>query len=351
LSIAEQILARQPDAGIHFFHSTRSVDQRVFEKIPYQRTPLPATGLSFHPLKLLRFISTFRQSCRQARNLMAASPCPVVIGAGGFVAAPVCRAGNKLGVPVALINVDVLPGRANKLSARWANEIFVQFEESEKCFKHSRAKISPVGCPLRSSFEHPDPDKARAELGLDRSKNVLLITGASSGSTRINEAICQLLPQLEQFADRWQIVHLTGLDNYEMVRNRYNGAKIAHKVLDYYDNMADLFAATALVIGRSGAVSVAEYAVAGVPSICMPYPHHKYKHQYLNAGKLVDVGAAVIVDDVPDLQDRSEWLWEELEDLMTRDEKRREMAAACQKVARPGAAGAIAERLLKMAGQ
>ncbi len=80
----------------------------------------------------------------------------------------------------------------------------------------------------------------------------------------------------------------------------------------------------------------------------MPYPHHKDKHQYLNAGKLVDVGAAVIVDDVPDLRDRSEWLWEELEDLMTRDEKRREMSAACQKVARPGAAAQIAERLLAM---
>ncbi len=351
LSIAEQILTRQPDAGIHFFHSTRSVDQRVFEKIPYQRTPLPATGLSFHPAKLLRFILTFRQSYRQARDLMAASPHPVVIGAGGFVAAPVCRAGSKLGAPVALINVDLLPGRANKLSARWANEIFVQFEESKKSFKHSRAVISTVGCPLRRSFEHPDREKAIVELGLDRSKNILLITGASSGSMRINEAVCELLPQLAQFADRCQIVHLTGLDNYQMVLNKYNGARIAHKVLDYYDNMADLFAATSLVVGRSGAVSVAEYAVAGVPSICMPYPHHKDKHQYLNAGKLVDVGAAVIVDDVPDLEDRAGWLWEELEELMTDDEKRREMSQACRQVARPGAAAAIAERLLKMAGQ
>jgi UDP-N-acetylglucosamine--N-acetylmuramyl-(pentapeptide) pyrophosphoryl-undecaprenol N-acetylglucosamine transferase len=349
LSIAEQILARQSDARIHFFHSTRNVDQRVFEKIPFERTALPATGLSFHPLKLLRFITTFRQSCRQAKQLMAASDHPVVIGAGGFVAAPVCRAGSKLGVPVALVNVDLLPGRANKLSARWANEIFVQFEESKDRFKRSHAVVSTVGCPLRSRFEHPNPKKAVAELGLDPSKKVLLITGASSGSTRINEAVCQLLPQLEQFAHRWQIVHLTGLDNYERVLQKYNGACINHKVLDYYDGMADLFAATDLVVGRSGAVSVAEYAVAGVPSICMPYPHHKDRHQYLNAGKLVEVGAAVIVDDVPDLQDRSGWLWEELEDLMTHDEKRREMSQACKQVARPGAASEIASRLLKMA--
>lgn len=350
LSIAEQILARQPQAGIHFFHSTRSVDERVFEKIPFPRTPLPATGLSFHPVKLLRFASTFHRSCRQAQALMAASPRPVIIGAGGFVAAPVCRAGSRLGVPVTLINVDLLPGRANKLSARWADEIFVQFEESKKFFKPGRAIISAVGCPLRSSFDHPDPDRARTELGLERGKNVLLITGASSGSTRINEAVCHLLPQLaERFGDRWQIVHLTGLDNHAMVQNRYQGARIAHKVIDYYDNMADLCAATSLVVGRSGAVSVAEYAVAGVPSICMPYPHHKDRHQYLNAGKLVDVGAAVIVDDVPELEDRAGWLWEELQDLMAGDEKRREMAQACRAVARPGAAGRIAERLLEMA--
>jgi UDP-N-acetylglucosamine--N-acetylmuramyl-(pentapeptide) pyrophosphoryl-undecaprenol N-acetylglucosamine transferase len=349
LSIAEQILARQPEAAIHFFHSTRSVDQRVFEKIPFERTALPATGLSFHPVKLVQFVSTFHRSYQQAKQRMAASPHAVVIGAGGFVAAPVCRAGSKLGVPVALINVDILPGRANKLSARWADEIFVQFEESKNCFKRSRAVVSTVGCPLRSSFDHPDRDKARADLGLDRDKHILLITGASSGSTRINEAICHLLPQLAQFADHWQIVHLTGLDNYQMVLSKYEGAKITHKVLDYYDNMADLYAATSLVVGRSGAVSVAEYAVAGVPSICMPYPHHKDKHQYFNAGKLVDVGAAVIVDDVPDLEDRAGWLWEELEDLMTHDERRREMSEACKQVARPGAAAKIAERLLQMA--
>jgi len=237
---------------------------------------------------------------------------PVVIGAGGFVAGPVCRAGHKLGVPVALLNVDIIPGRANRLSARWADEIFMQFEESAAHLPRSRAKVHTVGCPLRSGFSHPAPDKAIANLGLDADKNVLLITGASSGSARINEAICRLLPQLEASADHWQIVHLTGLDNYKAVLDGYSGARISHKVLDYYDGMADLYAATDLVIGRSGAVSVAEYAVAGIPSICLPYPFHKDRHQYLNAGKLVEVGAGVIVDDVADAEDRVSRLWKEL---------------------------------------
>ncbi|HSW02476.1 MAG TPA: UDP-N-acetylglucosamine--N-acetylmuramyl-(pentapeptide) pyrophosphoryl-undecaprenol N-acetylglucosamine transferase [Sedimentisphaerales bacterium] len=349
LAVAEQVQAEQPDAEIHFFHSTRAVDQRVFEKTGFGRTPLPATGLYAHPVRLLRFAVTFQQSCRIAMRQIARRDIAVVVGAGGFVAGPVCRAGRKLGVPVALLNVDIIPGRANRLSARWADEIFVQFEESKSRFPRTRAAMRTVGCPLRSRFLRPDPKKAAGDLGLDSNKHVLLVTGASSGSTRINEAVCRLLAKLEAFADRWQIVHLTGLDNYQAVLDGYRGTRLSHKVLDYYDGMADLLAAGDLVIGRSGAVSVAEYAVAGVPSICLPYPFHKDRHQYLNAGKLTEVGAAVIVDDVADADDRVGRLWKELEPLMSDDARRRRMAEACKRVARPDAAAQIAARLLEMA--
>jgi len=349
LAVAEQIRARQPQAEIHFFHSTRAVDERVFAKTGFGRTALPASGLYAHPGKLLRFALTFQRSYKIAARTIAKRPNAVVIGAGGFVAAPVCRAGHALGVPVALVNVDIIPGRANQLSARWADEIFVQFEESRSRFPRTRAAMHVVGCPLRSAFSQAAPNKAIENLGLDADKNVLLITGASSGSARINEAVCRLLPRLEVFADRWQIVHLTGLDNFRTVLNGYHGARIGHEVLDYYDGMADLFAAADLVVGRSGAVSVAEYAVAGVPSICLPYPFHKDKHQYLNAAKLVEAGAGVVVNDVADLEERATRLWKELELLMADDRRRAQMSEACQRVARPNAAAEIAARLIEMA--
>ncbi len=81
----------------------------------------------------------------------------------------------------------------------------------------------------------------------------------------------------------------------------------------------------------------------------MPYPYHKDKHQYLNAGKLVEVGAAVIIDDLPDEKDRSEWLWEELEKLMKDQITRQVMAEGCRIIANPDADRKIAEQLLKMA--
>jgi UDP-N-acetylglucosamine--N-acetylmuramyl-(pentapeptide) pyrophosphoryl-undecaprenol N-acetylglucosamine transferase len=297
---------------------------------------------------LISFFKSFLESCRIAEKAIAESKNVVVIGVGGFVAAPVCRAAHKLKVPLALINVDIVPGRANKLIARWADVIFLQFEDTARYFRKGKTKINVVGCPLRSSFENLQPDKIKQQLGLDKNKKILLITGASSGSENINKTICSLLDRLGKFADSWQIVHLAGRANFEKVKDGYASAKISHKVLDYCDNMPDLLAATDLAIGRSGAVSVAEYAAAGVPSICMPYPYHKDMHQYLNAGKLVEAGAAIIVDDVPDETDRAEWLWEELEELMRDDRIRLEMKKACTEIARKDAALKIAEKLLSL---
>jgi UDP-N-acetylglucosamine--N-acetylmuramyl-(pentapeptide) pyrophosphoryl-undecaprenol N-acetylglucosamine transferase len=347
VAVADEILRLDHEAKIHFFCSSREIDSRILSRTPYSFSELPAKGLSMRPRALIEFCRALHKSYRIAKETLATSRNPVVVGIGGFVAAPVCFAAHRLKLPVALINVDILPGRANKVIGRLADEIFVQFADTAECFRKSKARVRVVGCPLRASFAQPQPDPAIDELALDKNKRILLITGASSGAENINRAVCTLLDKLGVFADTWQIVHLTGLPNLERVRQAYDGAKIAHKVVGYYNEMANLLSAADLVIGRSGAVSVAEYAAAGVPSICMPYPYHKDRHQYFNAGKLVEAGAAVVVDDLPDEKDRAEWLWEELEELMRDDEKRGEMRENCKAVAKLDAAAVIAEKLLR----
>lgn len=345
-AVAEKIARLDPAAKIHFFTSQRDIDRHVLSKTGFTYTPLPAVGLSARPDKLWRFCKLFFSSSKIASDAIRSSPNPVVIGIGGYVAAPVCWAAHKLKIPVVLLNVDIVPGRANKLIARWAKQIFVQFDETADYFGRHKNKVSVVGCPLRGTFENPNPERAKAGLGLDKNKRTLLITGASSGSQNINRTVCSLLDKLSDFANDWQIVHLTGKANFDEVTAKYAEAAIKHKVIDYYDDMADLLSASDLLIGRSGAVSVAEYAAAAVPSICMPYPYHKDMHQYLNAGKLVEAGAAVIVDDVGDDKDRREWLWEELEPILKDDKARLQMKQACKLVARIDAAQKIVEALL-----
>ena len=348
IAIAEQILKLQPASKIRFFCSTRSVDTQILAKTGFQYTTLPAKGFSVTPTKILGFCTSFLKSYKIAGQAISENKDIVVIGVGGFVAATVCLAAHKRNVPVVLLNVDIVPGRANKMIARWANQIFVQFEDTRQHFADFDKKLSVVGCPLRSGFDSPQPQRAFEQLGLDKDKKVLLITGASSGAENINTAVCSLLKNLETFADTWQIVHLTGTANYEKVKTGYAGAKIRHKVLGYFDNMPDLLSAADLVVGRSGAVSTAEYAAAAVPSICIPYPYHKDKHQYLHARKLADAGAAVLVDDLPDRNQTANRLWEKLQILMKDDIKRTQMKHNARTIANTQATLKIAEVLLAM---
>jgi UDP-N-acetylglucosamine--N-acetylmuramyl-(pentapeptide) pyrophosphoryl-undecaprenol N-acetylglucosamine transferase len=348
IAVAEQIIRLDAGAKVHFFCSSRDIDAQILSKTGFKFTPLPAKSLSARPDKMLSFCKAFLASCRLAGEKIAENKPAVVTGVGGFVAAPVCWAAHRLKVPVVLLNVDIVPGRANKIIAHFADEIFVQFDDTATYFVKRKAQVNVVGCPLRRSFENAKPDAIKDRLGLDKNKKTLLVTGASSGSRSINEAICSLLKQLAAFADRWQIVHLTGKADFEDVRRKYADAKIGGAVLEYCDDMLDLLAAADLVIGRSGAVSVAEYAASSVPSICIPYPYHKDRHQYLNAGKLVEAGAAIMVDDLPQRTDTAQWLWEELEPLLTDVDTLKQMKINCATIARKDAALKIAKRLLEI---
>ncbi|NQV33203.1 MAG: UDP-N-acetylglucosamine--N-acetylmuramyl-(pentapeptide) pyrophosphoryl-undecaprenol N-acetylglucosamine transferase, partial [Phycisphaeraceae bacterium] len=260
LAVAAQLLALDSNIDIRFLCSSRPIDDAILSKTPYAYTPLSAQGLGFKPAALIRFARTFRDSARVARTQIENSFQPVIVGVGGFASSPVCWAAHRLGLPTALINVDSVPGKANRLNARWSSAVFIHFEETTPAFARFRkASVHAHGCPLRQGFSNPQPSRAISELGLDTRKKILLITGASSGCQSINDAIAEILSDLEAYADAWQVVHLTGHRNYEDVCASVPKGKLSYHVLAYYEKMADLLKAADIVIGRSGAVSVAEY--------------------------------------------------------------------------------------------
>ena len=205
IAIAEQIVKLDAAAKIHFFCGSGDIDMQILGRTGFKYTQLPAQRFSVRPGKLIGFCRSFFKSYRIADEAIAESENAVVIGCGGFVAAPVCWVGHKRKAAIKLLNVDIVPGRANKIMARFADEIFVQFEETAEYFAKRKARVSVVGCPLRSGFANPHPCRAIEQLGLERNKKILLVTGASSGSENINNAVCLLLEELSALADDWQI--------------------------------------------------------------------------------------------------------------------------------------------------
>jgi UDP-N-acetylglucosamine--N-acetylmuramyl-(pentapeptide) pyrophosphoryl-undecaprenol N-acetylglucosamine transferase len=270
----------------------------------------------------------------------------VLFSIGGFVSAGAVFAARNLDMPIAMLNIDAVPGKANSFLASYAKDIFVQFKKTSNYFGLNNSKVTVTGCPLREAFFNPDKIKAIESLGLNPEKKVLLITGASGGAANINNVMGFLLDRLEAFAADWQIVHLSGITHYDTVRTIYKQTEITHKIIDYCDDMPSLLAAADLVVGRAGAMSVAEFAASGTPAICLPYPYHNDEHQKLNAQFLVEAGCGRIVDDLCDTQKTANLLWPVLCELVSSNEKLSQMKQSCVGLANPDAAAQIAKKLL-----
>lgn len=349
LAVAAAIRRQDPEATIHFFCSNRAIDSKILKEEGYDFTPLPATAFSVRPDRFVRFAAMYFRSMRQVKGQMTGKRPAVLVGIGGFASAPAVTAAAKMSVPVAVLNVDIVPGKANKVMARDAQKVFVQWQDTARYLKGTSAEIVACGCPLRAGFGNADREAVLRKLGLDVAKKTLLVTGGSSGAQNLNRAVGACVTKMANFADGWQVVHVTGPGIAE-VQKAYEGAKIQNKVVEYYHRMPELMSSVDIVVGRAGAVSVAEYAAAGVPAIMLPYPYHKDQHQRLNGQKLVDADGGVIVDDRPDDPARTaEELWEWLEILMADGRKLARMAAGAKSVGKPDAAEAIAAELARMA--
>jgi UDP-N-acetylglucosamine--N-acetylmuramyl-(pentapeptide) pyrophosphoryl-undecaprenol N-acetylglucosamine transferase len=348
LAVASELLRIEPTCKITFFCSPRPIDTRILAGTGFQFIPLPVRGFSKNPYEIIVFLRSFFAAKKIVeQTILSNQPQKAVLfSMGGFVSAPAVFAARRLKIPVAMLNIDSVAGKANKLLAYYAKDIFVQFEVTGRSFGANRRKIMVTGCPLRRAFFNPDKNAAIAALGLSPKKKILLVTGASGGAANINNVMGYLLDKLDAFAADWQIVHLAGIPHFEAVRTFYKEAKISHKILDYFDDMPNLLAAADIVIGRAGAMSVAEFAASQTPAVCLPYPYHRDRHQRLNAQYLVDAGSGCLVDDLCDTEKTAQVLWPVLCDLMSSDEKRQQMKTSSAKIVNPDAAAQIAQKLL-----
>jgi UDP-N-acetylglucosamine--N-acetylmuramyl-(pentapeptide) pyrophosphoryl-undecaprenol N-acetylglucosamine transferase len=151
----------------------------------------------------------------------------------------------------------------------------------------------------------------------------------------------QVWPAFHGAHPEWQLLHLTGPADEADVRAAYARAGSAAQVLAFTPAMASALAAADLVISRAGASTLAELTALHKPSILLPYPYHRDRHQHANAGILTDVGAAVLLEDRLTPQRNAPQLRDALE-RVTEPTVLRGMAQAAARLARPDAAVQVA---------
>jgi UDP-N-acetylglucosamine--N-acetylmuramyl-(pentapeptide) pyrophosphoryl-undecaprenol N-acetylglucosamine transferase len=227
----------------------------------------------------------------QAYQLLKKLKTEVVFSKGGFVALPVVIAAWLNRIPIIAHESDMSPGLANRLSFPFVNKICVTFDAARHHFKNQE-KIAVTGTPIRPELFKGSKDKGLALCGFTNEKPCLLVMGGSQGSLRLNNAIRAALPAL---CDHYQVIHLCGKGKVDTAllgnANYYQ--------FDYVNKeLADLFAASELVVSRAGANALYEILALEKPHLLIPLSLKASRgDQIQNALYFKQQGISRVIDD------------------------------------------------------
>ncbi|RIL06734.1 MAG: undecaprenyldiphospho-muramoylpentapeptide beta-N-acetylglucosaminyltransferase [Proteobacteria bacterium] len=335
LALGEEI-ARSGDEVL-FVGSARGLEGKLVPQAGFELIQLPAQPLLGQRLAArVAGATALAAASARAVALLRRRRSDVVISVGGYAAAPAAAAAVLLRLPLVLVEPNAIPGRTNRAVARFAARVFTAFEAALPAFAATlgNERVAATGAPLRrgllDEFAAAPPRRRPAP------PYRLLVVGGSQGARQLNEGMLEALRHLD--ANEIEVFHQTGAADRERVAAGYAQAGFRAEVVDFEPNLPARYAWADIGLCRAGALTVAELALAGLPSLLVPYPHAADDHQRANARALADHGAARVLDpsgfDGKRIADALGALFERPEALL-------EMGAAARALARPDAAAAI----------
>jgi undecaprenyldiphospho-muramoylpentapeptide beta-N-acetylglucosaminyltransferase len=343
LAIAESLVAQGHDrATIEFVGSRRGQDRTALDGRGFPFTLLPGRGIarSLRPRVIaqnLGALAGLAVALIAALGLVARRRPRVVVSVGGYASLPASVGALVLGVPLVLVNVDAAPGVANRLLGRFARASAVGWPGTQL----PRAVVT--GTPVRPEIavagrSADDRRAARRVLGLPEDRPTVVVFGGSLGARRINDAVVGLAERWQDREDR-SIYHIVGRRDWETVEAAISWIGPTGPVVrvPYEERMATVYSAADIVVCRAGAMTVAELAAAGVPSVLVPLPGAPGDHQTANARVLERAGAAVVL---PDIDCDPPGLAAVLDTLLSDTDGLDAMGRAARRLGRPDAADA-----------
>ena len=296
-----------------------------------------ATAKGGDPIGMARAGLKIAAGIGQARKAYARLDPAVVVGFGGYPSVPALLAAVSQGRPTVIHEQNAVLGRSNRLLARWAKAVACGFPTLERAPAGVKDRVVVVGNPVRADI------RALAGRAYDASQGPLhvLITGGSQGARLLSETTPRALAQIaEPLRLRLKVHQQSRPETLDTARGIYADAVIDAEVAPFFRDMASRLEQAHLVIGRAGASTCSELAVAGLPSVLIPLKIATDDHQRLNAKALADAGAAEVILEGEVTVDR---LAEAIQAMLSDTEALARRAAAARTVALPDATERLAD--------
>lgn len=353
IAIAEALQARHSDAVIEFVGARGRMEMERIPAAGYTITGLPITGIDRKlSWRNLRFPFRLLRSLQLSRRIIRRFQPNVAIGVGGFASGPLLWAAARAGIPTVIQEQNGFPGITNRLLATRVDRVCAGFPGLERWFPKDR--IIETGNPLRAGILHRlaptdgtahDGQEARRHFDLDPELPVLLVLGGSLGAASMNAAVRKLVSDQPLSERGFQILWQCGgryADSQTDWAKQQDDPLLT--VRGFIDRMDLAYDAATLIASRAGAMSIAELALVGKPTLLVPSPHVAEDHQTKNALSVVNRGGAILLKD----SDVVDQLGQAVTQLLQDAETHAAMAHAMRATARPDAAAAVAREVLDL---
>lgn len=344
VAIAETLERRLPDVTVAFAGMATGMEARVVAGLARRFFPIAAAPFKgrrwWHRL---RAVPTLLQAVRAAGRVLDEFAPDAVIGTGGYVSAPVMFAAAWRRLPTVVHEQNSIPGLTNRVLGRLVRRVCTTYAQSNRFFP--QRTVVRTGLPLR----HAIVERLRVRPQPAGPPWTIFVMGGSQGARRVNELVIGMLPGLGTSGLPCHVIHQIGSSlDPAMAERAYRDAGISAEVHHFIDEIEAVYARAHLVIGRAGASSVAEVALAGLPAVLIPYPHAADNHQEENARAVVAAGGALMLREV---DTTSAHLLETCLALLQDPSRLAAMSQAMHALATPHAAEQIVDEVLRLVEQ
>jgi UDP-N-acetylglucosamine--N-acetylmuramyl-(pentapeptide) pyrophosphoryl-undecaprenol N-acetylglucosamine transferase len=293
LALADDLVAR--GFNVELVTDQRGLRmQKHFGSLPYHVIQAGTTGASLKDK--IGGALKIGMGIIQARSLIRKLSPAIVIGFGGYPSFPAVYAAQQKGIKTVIHEQNAILGKANKMLASKVERIALSLPTESSLPDMERIKAVVTGNPVRSDiaqlYFQPYPS-----LKDDGILNIFIM-GGSLGAGVFSKIVPEALARLsDEYRARLNVVQQCREEDLQDVRVKYHDARIPARLDTFFDDVPKILERTHLVIGRSGASTVAELSAAGRPAIYVPAPYHPDQQQLHNAESVASEGGAWVMKE------------------------------------------------------
>lgn len=291
LAIINKIKEKEPNSEFLYIGTHNRMEKDIIPKYNIPFKSIEIYGFNRKQIfKNIKTIICLIKANKECKKIISNFKPDIVIGVGGYVTVPVVMSAKKLGYKTFIHEQNSIAGKANLTLSKYADLIGISLKSSEKEFP--KDKVIFTGNPVsEDAIKKSAMDKS--ELGLNKNKKLVLIVMGSLGANTVNNYIEGILNKFKN--KDYEILFVTGKNYYDYVKKDNIPSNI--KIVPFIENLTRIMKNTDLIVTRAGASTLSEIIALNIPSILIPSPYVPNNHQYKNSLDLVNINAAILLEE------------------------------------------------------